>query len=96
MHSRNNWLTRFRILLMFLLCGHMLQGLGCIANAAKWYNPCGTILVCEPLEWEYAVGNLDPYNPNFEECPLSVNPAECLGGAFPWLQGGGGAEPAPL
>jgi hypothetical protein len=108
MDRQNNWRTRLRVaLLVGLASSYLVPSFGCVdrlvgvtGTLSRQFNPCGTILVCDPLEWEYAVGNVDPFNPDFEECPLSTNAADCLDGAWPPLAGGGGGngggeEPAP-
>lgn len=103
MDRRSDWRTRLRVVLMVTLAtAYAIPGASCVdsltgvaGSVARNFNPCGTILVCDPLEWEYAVGNLDPFNPDFEECPLSADPSQCLGGAWPPTGGGGAAaDPA--
>src|SRR5262245_36768898 len=71
---------------------YTVPGPGCAQTLARNVNPCGTRLVCDPLEYEYAVGNFDPLNPDFEACPVSVFVADCAGGVFPPLTGGTGGN----
>lgn len=90
--------------MVMLATVYVIPGASCIDSVtgvggtiARNFNPCGTILVCDPMEWEYAVGNVDPFNPDYEECPLSADASQCLGGAWPPTGGGGGGvAPVPL
>jgi hypothetical protein len=91
MSNFSTWRKRIQVAL--LATGgaiYQVPGAGCAQKVARNVNPCGTILVCEPIEYEYAVGNFDPFEPDFEACPISVFVADCAGGVFPPITGGGG------
>ncbi len=62
-------------------------GLGSIASdLAGSVNPCGTILDCDPAEFDLLFRENE--YPDFDRCPISVFPQDCEG--FPFNQGGGG------
>lgn len=100
MDRQRKWQKRMRVAsLVTLAAAYSMPGFGCIENVTgvvntlgRNFNPCGTILVCDPMEWEYAVQNVDPYNPDYEECPLSADASECLYNWPPTAGGGGGGN----
>ena len=64
MNRLRRWQIALRIMLASSLMGTMFQA-GCLGKVANNVNPCGTILDCDPLEWDlmfndYPDWNLDP------------------------------------
>lgn len=95
MKSVNDW--RFRMQVLFLTLGSSLvlgiPGAGCVGSLARNINLCGTIIDADPLECQIASGTIDIFNPDFFGrfgCPISVNPADCIGVFPPTAAGGGG------
>lgn len=56
---------------------------GCITTLAKNFNPCGTILNCDPAEYDLMMNDW----PDWDLDPTCTIPGQC-GGVFPY--GGGG------
>jgi len=60
--------------------------LGCVTAAVKNFNPCGTILNCDPYEWDIMM--LDGNFPDWDLDPTCTIPGGCGDGVYPY--GGGG------
>ncbi len=64
---------------------------GCLSKAARNINPCGTILNCNPTEWDWMFHNGD--YPDYNADPTCVIPGQC--GTWPPTEpgqlGGGGS-----
>jgi len=48
---------------------------GCLSKAARNINPCGTILNCNPAEWDWMFHNGD--YPDYNADPTCVIPGQC-------------------
>lgn len=60
-----------QILLASSVCGATFGFTGCLSAAAQNFNPCGTILECDPAEWDLML--MDPLTPNYDynpTCPI--------------------------
>ena len=55
---------------------------GCITAMAKSFNPCGTILVCDPYEWDIMM--LDGNYPDWDLDPTCTIPGSCDDGIYPY------------
>ena len=62
--------------------GYMLQfpGVGCGGKLLRNVNPCGTILNCDPLEYDLAFND---HYPNYGADPTCTIPGFCGGTPFP-------------
>jgi len=67
-----------------------LQSVG--GSLIRSINPCGTILDCNPLEFDLLFN--DVTTPDFNECPISVLPQDCVGVFPPTDPGAGGGAGA--
>ncbi len=78
--------SRLQVALMFsLLGGYSLAGFGginCLGQATRLLNPCGTVLVCDPLEYDLMNYDLDDF-PDFDVDPTCTIPGFCDGVPFP-------------
>jgi len=81
MRCRRNWPVALTLILSSFLTGS-LAGLGCIEKVANNYNPCGTILNCDPAEYDLMMNDF----PDWSLDPTCTIPGRC-GGVFPF--GGG-------
>lgn len=60
-----------QILLASSVCGASFGLTGCLSSAASNFNPCGTVLTCDPAEWDLML--MDPTQPNWDynpTCPI--------------------------
>ncbi len=77
-------LTAFTSLVGLMSCT------GCLYKLGRNINPCGTILDCNPTEWDWMFHNQD--YPDYGADPTCVIPGQC--GAWPPTEpgsiGGGG------
>lgn len=55
-------------------CDDVLEG---AVNAISEFNPCGTILNCDPTEYEFLTSGIDGTGVNVEEDPYCVYPPYC-------------------
>ena len=69
--------------------GTVLQG-SCLTTAMRQFNPCGTIIDCNPLEYDYLVYGLPENAPDWDLDPTCTIPGFCGGTPFPFGGGGGG------
>ena len=81
MRCRRNWPVALTLILSAFLTGS-LAGLGCIEKVANSYNPCGTILNCDPAEYDLMMNNF----PDWSLDPTCTIPGRC-GGVFPYSGG---------
>lgn len=65
------WRTGLQIVLAGSLCGTMFQA-GCLGALGRNFNPCGTILACDPAEFDLLT--IDPLEPDYEFNPTCVLP----------------------
>jgi len=90
MRTQTKWLP---ILLTSTLLGSAFQpGLGCLGRVARNVNPCGTILVCDPLEYDLLFNNENDW-PNWDVDPTCTIPGFCGNTPFPPSTGGGVGVP---
>lgn len=83
--------TMTATLFQFPGCGFV----GGMANRlAMSANPCGTILDCDPIEFDLLFRNIGM--PDFDVCPISVFPADCVGVWPPTGNGAGNGAAAPV
>jgi hypothetical protein len=61
-----------QILLTSAVCGATYGVTGCLSSAATNFNPCGTILTCDPAEWDLML--MDPTQPNYDYNPTCAIP----------------------
>ena len=81
----NRWQVGLRILLALAMGGTLVQlDLGCLGTIAKNVNPCGTILNCDPVEYDLLFADY----PDWDTDPTCTIPGFC-GGPFPGTPGGG-------
>lgn len=90
MRQWRKWQLGLWLLVAAALSGSAGQ-FGCLTAAAKNFNPCGTILVCDPYEWDIMM--LGDNYPDWDLDPTCTLPGSCGGGVFPY-GGGGTTEPA--
>ena len=60
-----------QILLASSVCGASFGMTGCLSSAVQNFNPCGTVLNCDPAEWDLM--QMDPLQPNYDynpTCPI--------------------------
>ena len=97
MRNARAWQRMIRIMLAVSLTGTTFQVVGCLQKVAKNVNPCGTIIDCDPLEWDYMWNGLQP---DWNLDPTCTIPGLC----GPWPPnsetggggGGGGAVIQPV
>ncbi len=59
------------------LMGTVFQpGLGCAGKIAKNFNPCGTFLVCDPLEYDLSWYEISDF-PDYDVDPTCTIPGLC-------------------
>lgn len=77
----------FQVLLASAFLGTMFQpGAGCLNKVAKNFNPCGTLLVCDPLEYDLMWYDLDDF-PDYSVDPTCTIPGACGNTPFPPVGG---------
>ncbi|HSW44035.1 MAG TPA: hypothetical protein VLM89_00515 [Phycisphaerae bacterium] len=69
------------------MTGPMVQ-LGCVEKLSKNFNPCGTILNCDPAEYDLMIYDY----PDWRLDPTCTIPGQC-GGVFPFNTTGSGTTP---
>jgi len=74
MRRFNKWQITIRILLAVSFLGTTF-GVGCLGTMVKSINPCGTIIDCDPLEFDLLFMDI----PNFEADPSCTIPGYCDG-----------------
>lgn len=71
----------FQLVLATSVMGTTFQlGAGCLSRAAQMINPCGTILNCDPLEYDLA---FQDWVPDWDLDPTCTIPGMCGGTPFP-------------
>jgi len=78
-------MTRFwkwlQLVLATAVMGTTFQlGVGCLSRVAQAVNPCGTILNCDPLEYDLA---FQDWVPNYNIDPTCTIPGLCGNTPFP-------------
>ena len=75
-----------------LLAGTLpgMPGIGCVGKVANNFNPCGTILNCDPVEYDLMMNSF----PDWSLDPTCTIPGQCGDGIFPFDAGGTVAAPA--
>lgn len=86
MQPTKRWHNVTRTLLAFAAGGCLMQ-LNCVGKVAKNFNPCGTLINCDPLEYDLLW--VEDY-PDWETDPTCTIPGLCEG-AFPIGEAGAGA-----
>jgi hypothetical protein len=81
------WKIALRLAMCTSLVGTM-SAAGCLNKVGRNLNPCGTILNCDPAEWDWMMHRND--YPDLDIDPTCVIPGMC-GGSWPPTTGGGGA-----
>jgi len=66
-------------LAMFTSLVSTMSAVGCLNKVGRNINPCGTILNCNPAEWDWMMHNGD--FPDFNIDPTCVIPGQC---GFQW------------
>jgi len=79
------WQVGLRIVLASSLVGTTFQA-GCLGRIGRNFNPCGTILDCDPVEWDLMFHSY----PDWDIDPTCTIPGFC-GGQWPPSEGGGEA-----
>lgn len=72
MKTTTKWRTGLQILLATSLCGSIFQVGSCLSSLGRNFNPCGTILTCDPAEFDLMT--MDPLQPNYDYNPTCVVP----------------------
>jgi hypothetical protein len=62
-----------------LLAGSV-AGVGCLGAVANNFNPCGTILNCDPNEYDLMMNSF----PDWDLDPTCTIPGQCGDGVFPF------------
>ncbi|GMU23928.1 MAG: hypothetical protein AMXMBFR13_40050 [Phycisphaerae bacterium] len=84
MRQARYWKMGVQATMAAALMGTTFQA-GCLGKVARNVNPCGTVLACDPLEYDL----LFTEYPDWDLDPTCTIPGFC-GGPFPWNSGGGG------
>ena len=88
MRSEKKWIW---VLLASGLLGSAFQpGVGCLHTLARNFNPCGTVLICYPIEYDLLFHKFPDYNID----PTCTIPVFC-GGVFPGTPATRGGQAAP-
>jgi hypothetical protein len=61
-----------QIVLTSSVCGATYGLTGCLSSVATNFNPCGTVLTCDPAEWDLML--MDPTEPNYDYNPTCSIP----------------------
>lgn len=72
MKTTNKWRTGLQILLATSLCGSVFQVGSCLSSLGRNFNPCGTVLTCDPAEFDLLT--MDPLEPDYNYNPTCVIP----------------------
>ena len=83
MRPLRTWQVGLRIMLASSMLGTLFQG-GCLGGLARNFNPCGTILACDPVEWDLMFHDY----PDYDIDPTCTIPGLC-GGQWPPGSDGG-------
>jgi hypothetical protein len=62
-----------QLVLASTVCGATYGVTGCLSSAATNFNPCGSILTCDPAEWDLML--MDTTQPNYDFNPTCALPA---------------------
>jgi len=57
-----------------------VAGVGCLGAIAHNFNPCGTILNCDPAEYDLMMNSF----PDWDLDPTCTIPGQCGDGVFPF------------
>jgi hypothetical protein len=76
-----------RVSLAILFIGTTFQA-GCLGTLMRNFNPCGTIIECDPLEYDYLAYGLPENAPDWDLDPTCTLPGFC--GPVPFPFGGSG------
>lgn len=68
------WTFALRLAMFTSLAGAM-SITGCLNKIGRNINPCGTILACDPAEWDWMMHNRD--YPNWSVDPTCTIPGQC-------------------
>ena len=83
MNRLRRWQVALRLLLATAMAGTVFQ-LQCLGKVARNVNPCGTIVDCDPVEWDLMFHDF----PDWDLDPTCTIPGLC-GGQWPPSSGGG-------
>ena len=91
MHRTRKALMTFAMTATFGTC-LQLGGcsLGSAFDAIKSFNPCGTILTCDPAEYEFIRSGIDELGASPNDDPYCVTPPFCSAEQDPIFGGVGG------
>jgi len=81
MRQYRQWQLGLWLLVAAAFLGSMGQ-LGCVTAMAKSFNPCGTILACDPYEWDLMM--LNGNFPDWDLDPTCTVPGSCGDGIYPY------------
>lgn len=81
MKQWRKWQLGLGLLVVAAFLGSMGQ-FGCVTAMAKNFNPCGTVLVCDPYEWDLMM--LDGNYPDWDLDPTCTVPGSCGDGIYPY------------
>ena len=73
-NKRRFWQMALR-LAMFTSLVSTMSITGCLNKIGRNVNPCGTILACDPAEWDWMMHNRD--YPNWSIDPTCTIPGQC-------------------
>ncbi len=96
MRTASKWQVALQLALASALGGTAFQFGGCASAAYNNFNPCGTILNCDPAEWDLI--HMDNNLPNFEYNPTCVIPGllNCSTPISAGFTPTGGVTPTPI
>ena len=72
MQTKNVRRIGLQLLLASSVCGATYSATGCLSAAATNFNPCGTVLNCDPAEFDLLT--IDPTQPNYDFNPTCAIP----------------------
>lgn len=72
MKTNNVRRIALQLVLASSVCGASYSVTGCLSSAASNFNPCGTVLTCDPAEWDLM--RMDSSQPNYDYNPTCAIP----------------------
>lgn len=88
----NRFYRWFQVVAASALMGGVYGVEGCASAVLHNVNPCGTILNCDPIEYDNA---LNDHFPDYSKDPTCTIPGFCGGTPFPGTGGAGGNTNPP-
>ena len=80
MHRDRKSQVTVAVIVALGLCGLLNTGcdlLSTVTDAVSTINPCGTILACDPQEYQFITSGIDGPGINVEADPYCTNPPFC-------------------